>query len=161
MNYKSIKQETKLCRDAFKGAKVGDLVWFCHHDTPIEILNELPENRISYILFNKPKVERAIRLHWFRPCKLDLPPELDAARSALDAAQSKLDAARSAWNTPSSNLVAAHPNLNAAQSNLVAARSNLIAIYSEYTDEISALVKLHLPRCPWNGHTLFPEEKLK
>ena len=144
MNYKSIKQEAKLCRDAFKGAKVGDLVWFCHHEIPIEVLTEPLENRIEYILSNKAQAEQAIRLHWFRPCKIDLPPELDAARSKLDAAQSKLDAARSAWDV--------------ACSNLVAARLAWDVACSKYADEINTLVKLHLPGCPWDGHTLFPEE---
>ena len=182
MNYKSIKQEAKLCRDAFKGAKVGGLVWFCHHEIPIEILTEPPKNRIKFILFNKSKAGQAARLHWFRPCKVDLPPELDAACSELIAARSKLDAARSAWNTAQSNLDAAYSvrdtansNLDAANSNLEAANSNINAVYSKlddarfklddarfkYADEINALIKLYLPRCPWNGHTLFPEEKLK
>jgi len=201
MNYKSIKQEAKLCRVAFKGAKVGDLVWFCHHEIPIEILTEPPKNRIKFILSNKAQAEQAIRLHWFRPCKIELPPELDAARSKLVAARSKLvaarsklvaarsklDAARSAWDTAQSKLDAARSDLNAAQSKLDAAYSKLVAarsawntpsskwdaayskleaaqsnlntIISKYADEISALVKLHLPGCPWDGYTLFPEEK--
>ena len=147
MNYKSISQEAKLCRAAFKDAKVGDLVWFWHNDTPIEILNDQPENRISYILFNKPKVERAARLHWFRPCKIDLPPELDAALSNLAAACSEWDK----WD-------ATYSKRDAAQSNLDATNSAWNVACSKYADEINTLVKLYLPGCPWDDHTLFPEE---
>jgi len=150
MKYKSIAQEAKRCRVAFKGAKVGDLVWFCHHEIPIEVLTEPPENRIKFILFYKSEMEQAIRLHWFRPCKIDLPPELDAARSKLTAAQSNLDAASSNLNTTSTR--------GAAYSEWKSACIKLNAARSEYADEISALVKLHLPGCPWDGHTLFPEE---
>jgi len=178
MNYKSIKEEAKLCRAAFKGAKVGDLVWFCHHEIPIEILTEPPKNRIKFILSNKAQAEQAIRLHWFRPCKIELPPELDAARSKLDAACSEWNAASSVWDTASSNLDAldaTESNLDAVYSKLDAARSKLDEAYFvwdaahfawdiarfKYADEINTLIKLHLPGCPWDGYTLFPEENPK
>ena len=126
MKYLSIAKEATLCREAFKDAKIGDLVWFCHHEMAIELLIELPEIRIQYILFYKSEKEQAIRLHWFRPCEIKLPPWLDAAYSKWAAARSKWDAARSKWD----------------------------AARAEHAEEINALVKLHLPGCPWNGSTL-------
>ena len=147
MKYLSIAKEATLCREAFKDAKIGDLVWFCHHEMAIELLIELPEIRIQYILFYKSEKEQAIRLHWFRPCEIKLPPWLDAACSKWDAARSKWVAARSKW-------VAACSKWNAAYSKLDAARSKWDAARAEHAEEINALVKLHLPGCPWNGSTL-------
>ena len=192
MKYLSIAKEATLCREAFKDAKIGDLVWFCHHEMAIELLIELPEIRIQYILFYKSEKEQAIRLHWFRPCEIKLPPWLDAAyskwaaaRSKWDAARSKWDAAYSKWNAACSKWVAACSKWDAARSKWNAACSKWNAAYSkwdaacskwaaarskwvaacskwnaaraEHAEEINALVKLHLPGCPWNGKTLFPE----
>jgi hypothetical protein len=69
MKYGTIKQEAAACRKRFRGVKVGSVVWFCHHEKPLEILTEPASARIDYILSNKPMGEQAVRLHWFRPFK--------------------------------------------------------------------------------------------
>ncbi len=56
----------KRWRDAGAGA-VGDLSVLCHHGVLFEKLSEPVENRIDYIINNKPENEVAVRLQWFRP----------------------------------------------------------------------------------------------
>jgi hypothetical protein len=66
MELKSIKQEAADCRRAFKNFK-GKYVVHCHHQSEFEKLTESAENRIAYILSDKPKDEQALRLRLFRP----------------------------------------------------------------------------------------------
>jgi hypothetical protein len=68
---KSIEEEVQDCIAAFEaaGTKVGDLVNFCHHQHPVEILTEDFQNRIDFIVNNKQIGEIALRLRLFRPIK--------------------------------------------------------------------------------------------
>lgn len=66
----TIKQELKACKDAFKKYPNAKFVWCCHHTR----LNERLfthwmswQQRINYILTNKPRYQRAIRFRNFRP----------------------------------------------------------------------------------------------
>jgi hypothetical protein len=71
MNLKlgTIAEEAATCREAFKGYAVGGLVLHCHHEKLFEYLVEPAENRIAYILQDKPESERALRLRLFRPLR--------------------------------------------------------------------------------------------
>ena len=69
MKLKSIAEEAKACRNAFKHSKIGDLVVHCHHSELEEKLTEPAESRIQYILSDKPTNEQALRLRLFRPVK--------------------------------------------------------------------------------------------
>ena len=66
---KTIDEEAADCRAAFANSKVGDLVNFCHHEEPVEALVQPAEDRIAYILTEKPLWEQALRLRLFRPIK--------------------------------------------------------------------------------------------
>jgi hypothetical protein len=67
LKLKSIKLEAAACRKAFKGVPVGSLVLHCHHELLMEKLTEPAEDRIAYILSDKPEHEQALRLRLFRP----------------------------------------------------------------------------------------------
>lgn len=69
LKLKSIAEEANACRKAFKNIAIGSNVVHCHHSREYETLEEPAENRISYILSNKPKGEQALRLRLFRPVK--------------------------------------------------------------------------------------------
>jgi len=103
MKLKSIKEEEADCRAAFSNSEVGDLVNFCHHEYPLEILSDPAENRIDYIL--KAKTDNvALRLRLFRPAKLPVGDvKFDKARAAYDKARAAYDKAgdayRKAWDT--------------------------------------------------------------
>ena len=69
MKLKSAEKEAADCLKAFKNFKVGGYVVHCHHEVLYEVLNEPAENRVNYILKEKPKKEQALRLRLFRPVK--------------------------------------------------------------------------------------------
>ncbi len=73
MKLQSIEKEAAACRKAFKGYK-GRTAIHVHHAVLAEELTEPAENRIAYILSDKPEREQALRLRLFRPA-----PWLDAA----------------------------------------------------------------------------------
>src|SRR3989304_5015038 len=81
-----IAAEAKACRAAFADSKVGDAVWCVHHETLIETLTEPPENRIAFILSDKPKGEQARRLREFRPVLGPLPEPYSRAEAEYDRA---------------------------------------------------------------------------
>ena len=62
----TIEEEAAACRAAWAAnpAKWG---WHIHHDTLCEELAYPIEDRIGYILTQKPKTERALRLRLMRP----------------------------------------------------------------------------------------------
>ena len=94
MKLQSIAKEAAACREACMEAKVGDPMWLLHHELLLEWLTEPVENRIAYILSEKPKREQARRLRELRPVKGPLPKTADAARAEYDAARAKSDAAQ-------------------------------------------------------------------
>ena len=67
LKLKSIKLEAAACRKAFKGVPVGSFVLHCHHELLMEKLTQSAEDRIAYILSDKPEHEQALRLRLFRP----------------------------------------------------------------------------------------------
>jgi hypothetical protein len=67
MKLKSIKEEANDCRKAFAQSEGADYAVHCHHSELYEKLGENPENRILYILKEKPVNEQALRLRLFRP----------------------------------------------------------------------------------------------
>ena len=66
---KSIAEELANCRAAFAAYPNVTWAWCCHHEVLCEKLTEPAENRIAYIISNKPKSEHAIRFRNFRPVK--------------------------------------------------------------------------------------------
>ena len=78
-----IERAAADCRKAFEGVGVGALALHCHHRTPCEVLAEPPENRIAYILADKPKGEQVTRLRAFRPAS----PRIVDANRVRDAAR--------------------------------------------------------------------------
>jgi hypothetical protein len=63
-----VKQALEECRAAFVANPNVKSAWCVHHEQLWEVLTESYENRISYILTNKPESEHLIRFQNFRPC---------------------------------------------------------------------------------------------
>ena len=138
MKLQSIAKEAAACREACMEAKVGDPMWLLHHELLLEWLTEPVENRIAYILSEKPKREQARRLRELRPVKGPLPKTVAAAWAEYAAAWAKADAA---W-----------AKSDAAQAEYDAAWAEADAAWAEIT-------ALHLAECPdttWNGRSIFP-----
>ena len=85
----TVEEELVKCQAAWKAEPNAKIAWCCHHAIHIEPLCEPAENRVKYILAEKPEAERAIRLRNFRPFRLKKLPQ--ALRKAY-ADREKVDA---------------------------------------------------------------------
>ena len=171
MKYQSIAKEAALCRKACKNSKVGDVMCFLHHGEAVEVLTEPVENRIKYILSDKPKNEQAIRLHWLRPCPFKLPTKLGEARAKWNEAnaklveanakwseaRAKLDEANAKWSEARAKLGEANAQWHEAGAKLVEARAKWNEANAKCKEEIDSQIKYCFPECPWDGKTLFPK----
>ena len=63
----AIAKEAAACRAAWAAMPGATAGVHIHHETVVESLTEPIENRIAYILSNKPKKEQALRLRLMRP----------------------------------------------------------------------------------------------
>jgi len=147
MNLKSIAEEEADCRAAFVGIAVGAFVLHCHHNSLLEVLTEPEENRINYILCDKPEAEQALRLRLFRPVSPEhTGPELDKARAELDKAYAELDKARAELDKARAKLDKARAKLDKARAEWAKARAEWAK-----AGHHAAIC----PGCPWDGTTIF------
>lgn len=153
----TIEEERAACEKAFKGVPVGALAWHCHHDQLIERLSEPAENRIAFILKNKPEGERALRLHLFRPVKTqDLPPELQAADAKCRAVDAKCRAVDAEWRAADAKRQAAYAKRQAAYAEWRAADVKWREAYAELQEAYAEKHSKECKDCPWDGHTILP-----
>ena len=82
---RSIDEEAAACRAAFAAMPEAKYAVHLHHEEPVESLNEPAENRIRYILEEKPKEERALRLRLFRPVTGPAYAEYQRVRAPAEA----------------------------------------------------------------------------
>ena len=87
--------------------KIGTLWCWLHHQKPLEILTEPPENRAHYIEANKPAHEIATRLRAMRPFTGVLPAPVRRAHAAWVKADAAWAQARAAWAQARAALVKA------------------------------------------------------
>ena len=128
--------------------------WHVHHCMYlIQWTYEPIERRIEYIQAYKPKHERATRLRLLKPVQGKLPDELVQAGAVFSQAWAMLDQAwatyRQAWATYD-------------QTGIVydQARAAYDQAYRACLPAIEALHAQECPECPWDGRTIFPQEKL-
>jgi len=118
--------------------------WHCHHEELLEWCYSY-EEREKYIRTQKPVKEIELRLHLFKPVQGNLPKEVIEAWRACDEALRAYDEARRAYN-------------EARRAYDEARRAYDEAILKNET-EIEELHKKECPNCPWDGETIFPEQK--
>ena len=112
--------------------------WHVHHNIFAEPLTEPIEKRIAFIKANKPKEEVETRLRLLKPIKALLPADVVKTWEAYDKAR---EAGDKAWEAYVKTWEAYNKTLN------------------DHKDEIDALHREECPNCPWDGETIFPEEK--
>jgi len=175
---KSIEEELEDCRKRFEGVGVGALVWCCHHSIELEMLTELPEARIAYIMREKSVDERARRLYEFAPVRGELPVQVIKARAEWDKAlaerektRAEWDKAAAEWNKVCAGLFKAAAELNEtraewykalaewykADAKRDKARAELNKFLAEHAEEISELHRAEVPDTAWNGASIFNE----
>ena len=96
----SIAREAADCRAAWAAAPEATAGAHIHHEQPFEALTEPIENRIAYILSDKPKKEQALRLRLMRPVTAPAWAEYQKARAAARAEYEKAKAAAHAALCP-------------------------------------------------------------
>jgi hypothetical protein len=161
LKLKSIKLEAAACRKAFKGVPVGSFVLHCHHELLMEKLTEPAENRIAYILSDKPEHEQALRLRLFRPLTPARKTYDEASVMALvmalktyeESREMAIDMAHKAYEEAITltRVMARKAYDEAIAPALVMARK----AYNEATAPAHA--KICVKGCPWNGRTIFPK----
>jgi len=169
---KSIEEELEDCRKRFEGVGVGALVWCCHHSIELEMLTELPEARIAYIMREKSVDERARRLHEFAPVRGELPAQVIKARAEWNKALAKREKTRAEWYKAAAELFKATAELNETRAEwnkadaewektraeYVKARAKYDKALAEHAEEISELHWAEVPDTSWNGASIFSEE---
>ena len=94
----TIKSELAACRAAFAAyeAEYGEPAKYAHglhHELAFEEITEPIENRIAYILSDKPKKEQAVRFSQLRPVTAAAWAEYDKVRAPALAEYDKVMAA--------------------------------------------------------------------
>jgi len=148
----TIAAEAKACRAAFADSKVGDAVWCVHHETLIETLTEPPENRIAFILSDKPKGEQARRLREFRPVLGPLPEPYSRAEAEYDRAWAEYDRARVEY----ARAYAEYERLGAEY---LRAGAEYARARAEYLAALEVQHRAEYPDSTWNGTTIFGGEE--
>ncbi len=104
MTLLSIEEEAEACRSRCAGMKIGDICLHVHHEIFAEPLTEPIENRIRYILSDKPVAEQALRLRMMGPPIIDDQVQADEADAAYQKASpawlkasAELDKADATW----------------------------------------------------------------
>ena len=141
----SIPEEAALCRKAWKDMPVGTMAWHCHHEALSEVLTEPAENRIAYILSDKPNIEKALRLRLFRPA-----PTLATALAECKRVEAT---ALAEYKRVEALALAEYKRVQApawAEYKRVEA-----AALAEYKRVQTAEHAKCCPDCPWDGHTIF------
>ncbi len=191
----AIEKAAERCRKAHKPFSkkpfVPYLVWCCHHETRIELLTilsvpEPAENRIAYILTEKAKGERVVRLDNFRPL-ISIPAELakacaewdkaraewakacaewakacaewDKACAEWDKARAEWDKARAEWDKAYAELAKAYAERAKARAEWDKARAEWAKACAEW-EKTPACDRAHrkdVPSHTWNGKSIFKE----
>jgi uncharacterized membrane protein YqiK len=166
MKLKSIEEEAADCRKAFKGFPIGGYTLHCHHGCVGEILTEEAENRITYILTQKPESERALRLRLFRPVfkeKLEADAEGQKAYAEwqkANAERQKAYAERQKADAECQKAYAERRKADAEWQKADAERRKADAEGQKANVALGVLIHAHFcaPDCPWDGKTIFSEE---
>ena len=99
LKLKSITAEEKACRAAWAAMPKAKYAVHLHHEIVAERLTEPIENRIAYILSDKPKDEQALRLRLMRPVAAAAWAEYSKVTAAARAEYDKVTApARAEYN---------------------------------------------------------------
>ena len=138
--------------------------WHVHHDVLFEFCHNYGE-RASYIRGNKAESEQAIRLKLFQPVKGELPEEVVKARRAYNQARQAYNQAWQAYDQvwrAREQARQAYDQAWQAYDQAWRAREQARQAYDKaVANNIEAIKKLHsieCPNCPWDGHTIFPNQ---
>lgn len=148
----------------WEGVPAGVPCWHIHHGALLEWSEEPLEERAKYIQRVKDAREVEHRLRLMRPVKSALPARVKARGDALFQADVRYRAAHKAvgsWHgdCQSHELFALRKAREKAYTDWDQAFNALDETSFAHRDEVNALHAAECPDCPWDGETIFPEEK--
>ena len=154
MKLHSITREAADCRAAWAAAPEATAGAHIHHEQPFEALTEPIENRIAYILSDKPKKEQALRLRLMRPVTAPAWAEYWKVRAAAWAEYEKVEdeyqrAKAAAWAEHQYEKATV-----AAWAEYEKATAPARAEYQKATAAAHARL-CPTPDCPWDGGSIF------
>jgi hypothetical protein len=161
---RTIVQATDECQKAWKD-NPSQYGWCIHHEIEFEELREPIENRIGYILSNKPKHEQITRLDNMRPVSTASLKIIEPARKAYD------EAVVPAWKVYYEAIAPARKAYDEAVVSASEAYDEAIAparkAYDEavvsarkaYDEAITSAHRADVPNHTWNGKSIFGGEQ--
>lgn len=128
--------------------------------SPLELLTDTIENRITYIKKEKPKREQAMRLRLLKPVKGKLPAKILTAYVTYEKACAACEKATVAAFAGGARTftAAACTQIGAAYTK---ARAAFAKAFKKHFVEIEELHAEECPGCPWDGKTIFAKRKRK
>jgi hypothetical protein len=164
-----IEQALKDCREAWAKHPEATIAWCCHHEVQIEPLVHPVEDRIQYILHNKPEQERVIRFTNFRPFVGLLPRGMQKAYADRQKAYADWQKAYADWQKAYADRQKAYADRQKAYADWQKAYADWQKAYADRQkayadwqkadadckDEINTLHKQQVPNNTWNGKSIF------
>ncbi len=139
-----------------------ELYYHVHHEVLFEPLIEAIENRIKYILENKPLNEIETRLRLLKPVRgnIKIPIYCKEAAAKRYKAYAKWKEANAKWREATPKRYKAY----AKWAEWEEADAKWKKAYAKWESspewkDVEILHKKECPNCPWNGETIFPKEK--
>ncbi len=137
---------------------ISGYAFHVHHDILVEYCTDYQE-RVDYIMRNKPRGEMSLRLRLFKMISVDrLPHELLEARVKMGEACQKWDEAYQKWDEARQKLGEAYQKWDEACQKWDEARQKWGEAYQKYLPYLVDLHKELCPNCPWDGETIFSKE---
>jgi hypothetical protein len=157
MKLQSIAKEAAACRAAWAampGAKAGVHI---HHEIAVEALTEPIENRIAYILREKPKKEQALRLRLMRPVEAPALAEYQRVTAPALAEYQRVTApALAEYQRVTAPALAEYLRVKAsAWAEYLRVEAPALAEYERV--EAAAHLAICVSDCPFYGRTIFGE----
>ncbi len=145
----------------WEGVPAGVPCWHIHHLALLEWSYWPLNTRAAVIAEYKPEREVETRLRLMRPVRGELPAEVvEAGRQVAEAVilyQKADDWVCGEGYRPHST--AARDARRKASTAWQDAEEAFVRIQATHADAINALHRAECPDCPWDGTTIFPEEK--
>jgi hypothetical protein len=159
--------------------QIGDICLHLHHEVLAEMLTQPVENRISYILSDKPVAEQALRLRMMGPPIIDDQMHADAAWLKAEAewhkayaAWRKADAAwlkaEAAWHKVDAAWLKADTAWQKVDTAWQKAGADLQKAYAEWQKACAVWLKAYephyrrlYPESPWDGRTILPAGQVR
>jgi hypothetical protein len=149
LKLETIAEEAAFCRARWTGFSTGTIAAHLHHDVPFEPLCYIADLRILYILSEKPKNERALRLRCFAPVDWTRIPRLRKSAAAWKQAYEAWRDTEAPWWKSEYLWWNREPALRKAH-------AALRKICAEIPHkELCPLGE----NCPWDGETIFSQAK--